>query len=309
MAGHFFLNYGGPGGQWTSTDVNNTSRLDKICRDSHGMPIRKVGYIIKGIYVTVCTYGIHRALRLDIPEMASKETIDAFNKAKKAGLRICNTEYALLGNNCVTAVAEALNTLDSRITPKDMVWPWNLDKNVKKYGRYYPENTVTGSFIAKYTEIADREFFSFMRTHHWTEKTIDFNQDIITHAYGKTRGTGERTKSTLIELGWVKEDKNHVLRPTNEAPIEFKTELENFNHDHEKMLHLKSLYKTAAGFFSRNARDFFKDNPDYETALGRVKQQATKNPAGASAAALTILDKEQLRDEDAMDPASTNKPS
>ncbi|KTD75306.1 hypothetical protein [Legionella waltersii] len=292
---HFFLNYGGPGGHWTSEDSRLTSQLDRSCRQTYGMPNRKVQYVVKGITVTVYTYGIHRALSLDLPKRASSESIDAFKKAKKVGEQICTTEYTFLGNNCVTAVANVLNTLDSRITPRDMVLPWNLDKNIKKYGKYYPEKTVAGDFIAKYTEIANREFFSFVRKRHWTEKTINSNQDIIDHAYGKTSGTGERTKSTLIELGWVKEDTNHVLRPTNKAPHEFKVGLEEFNLQHEKMLNLKRLYKTEAGFFSRNARDFFKDNPDYDTALNRIRQQAIKNPNGASSKVLQTIRNTTIR--------------
>lgn len=296
MSMHFFLNYGGPGGQWASDDLNKTNQLDSICRNTYVIPIRKVQFNVKGIDVTICTYGVHRALRLDVPEGASRETIDAFEKAKKAGLHIIRTKYVLLDNNCVTAVAKVLNNLDSRMTSEDVIWPWNLDENVKKYGNYYPENTVANSFMIKYTEIADREFFSYMRTRHWTEKTITSNQDIIAHAYGKTGGTGERTKSTLIELGWVTEDEKHILRPTNKAPIEFKAGLKTFNRDYEKMLHLKNLYKNEASFFSRNTRDFFKDNPNYETALQRVKQQAIKNPTGASAKVITVLNKEQLKD-------------
>jgi hypothetical protein len=286
---HFFLNYGGPGGKWVSDTLDVTNYLDAVCRNSYGRPVRYVKYTIKGVEVTVCTYGIHRALRLDVPDGASQETINAFMEARKIGRGFCSTAYVLLGNNCVTAVAKALNSLDNRITPWDMILPWNLDKNLKKYGKYYPKNTIFGYFIDKYTEIADREFFSFMRARHWEEKTINSNRDIIAHAYGKTEGTGERTKSILIELGWVKEDKHHVLRPTEQAPAEFKIGLEEFNRDHEKMLRLKNLYKTEAGFFSLNARNFFKDNPDYETALDRIKQQALKNPTGASANVLKIV--------------------
>ncbi len=131
MPMHFFLNYGGPGGKWASDNLEETSRLDSICRDKYVIPIRKVQFNIKGIDVTICTYGVHRALRLDVPDGASQETIDAFNKAKYARVQILRTKYSLLANNCVTAVAKVLNTLDSRMTPEGVVWPCNLDENVK----------------------------------------------------------------------------------------------------------------------------------------------------------------------------------
>ena len=113
MAKHFFLNYGGPGGRSTSDTLDNTNYLDKACQEFYGMPVRKIQYNIKGVDVTVCTYGIHRALRLDIPDGASQDTINAFEEAKKVSLETCDTEYTLLGNNCVTAVAKALNSLDN----------------------------------------------------------------------------------------------------------------------------------------------------------------------------------------------------
>ena len=284
-----FLNYGGPGGSWISQDEKIIQQLDQECKNFYGSPIRKVSYEIKGITVTVCTYGIHRSLHLEIPKNASEETKKLFDLAFNEGRIFCSKEYHLLSNNCVTAVAKILNILDNKITPANVVYPWSLDANIKKYCGNYDANIMASQFIAQYQSKVHQEFFSFIRKRHWTKERIKTTEDIILHSYGKTGGTGERTKSTLLKLGWVTEDKNHVLRPTNKAPLEFKAGLEKYNNDYDKVLKLKNLYKHNAGIFSRHAHVFFKDKPDYATALGRLKKQALKNPSGASAKVLSAM--------------------
>ncbi|CEK10732.1 hypothetical protein [Legionella hackeliae] len=46
----------------------------------------------------------------------------------------------------------------------------------------------------------------------------------------------------MIELGWVIEDKNRILRPTEKAPLDFKTGLEAYNKDYEKVQRLQSAF-------------------------------------------------------------------
>lgn len=285
MGKSYYLNYGGPGGLWGSENPEDIEFLDNECRKHYGMPIRKVRYMIQGINVTICTYGIHRALRLDIPDNASKETVNMFEDLKDLAEEIIEDDYELLNNNCVTSVARVLNYLVPNILPKKLIWPWSLDKNIKKNCKNYLPNTDTSNFINKYTEISDRHFFSFSKGYDWDDNQPS-NRDIIKNAYGKRK---ERTKSALIELGWVTEDTNHILHPTDASPLEFKRDLAEFNLDHEKVVMLKNLYKSEAGFFSRNVRNFFKDNPNYETALKRVIAQARKNPQGAAFKVLKSL--------------------
>lgn len=289
MPNQFFLNYGSPEEAWMTLDESRIFFIDKNCKEIYGEPIRYIQLKIKDVNVIICTYGIHRGLILFIPDDASNETKSAFDQAKNISFEIVSTEYNILTNNCVTAVAKVLHALDPRTTSPHVIWPWTLDSNIKKYGKYYPEHTVAGQFMTKYHQISKRECFSFLRTRHWEKSIIDSNQDIISHAYGKTGGTGERTKSTLLQLGWVIEDKQHMLRPTDKSPKDFKEGLESFNQDYENMLHVKQLYLSQASILSKNARIIFKDNPDYETALARINEQAQKNPKGASAKVLEIL--------------------
>lgn len=230
----FFLNYGGPGSRWMAEDREIIQQLDEACQKSYFWPIRKVTYEIKGITATVCTYGLHRALLLEIPDNAPEQTVHMYEQAKKAGKIVRCKDYKQLRNNCVTAVAAALNCLDSNMVPPDVVLPWSLDAQLDLYCGYYQENTTTNFFITKYQEKVRGEFFSFFRTRHWTKNKISTSEDIIAHAYGQTGGTGERTKSTLLELGWVVEDNNRILRPADDAPNDFKMALEAYNQDFEK---------------------------------------------------------------------------
>ncbi|CEK10731.1 hypothetical protein [Legionella hackeliae] len=112
---YFFLNYGGPGGRWWTQNSSDIAILNKACIDNYGSPTRQLTYKIKGITVTVCTYGIHRALLLHLPDGASHETDALFRQAAKIGTELCGNEYKLLSNNCVSAVAQVLNCLDKNI--------------------------------------------------------------------------------------------------------------------------------------------------------------------------------------------------
>jgi hypothetical protein len=285
----FFLNYGGPGGKWSSFTDSDIRNLQQACQNFYGMPHREIHYQIHGVTVSVMTYGIHRALLLEIPRDASQAILNHFKLACIKAEHICQENYSVLNRNCVTAVAQTLHQLDSKITEENVVWPWTLDANLKKYYEYYyPESSMQGQFIAKYNEIAGREYFSLGKERHW-EKNIDSPDDIIQQAYSKNTGTGERTKSSLIELGWVAEDENKILRPTDKAPLEFRKNLEAFNQDFEKMLNLKELYTKHANVLSLNAMHFFKDNPSYDTAISRLTEQAKNNPKGASAKVLETI--------------------
>lgn len=203
-----------------------------------------------------------------------------------------NDEYHLLANNCVTATSRILNCLDSKIIPRDMVVPWNFDAQLKKYCGSYAQESAIGQFVSAYQKDVHNQSFARFRTNHWTNHRIVSEADIIKHSYDG----GERTKSTLIKMGWVVEDQNKILRAGPAAPRVFATGLEEYNRDYEKVQDLKKLYKENAGPFSRHAREFFKDNPDYETALGRIKAQAAINPDGASAKVMKIVTSSMQKD-------------
>lgn len=305
---HFFLNYGGPGGKWFSDKQQAMRDLDDACKKTYGWPIRRASYVIHGLKITVHTYGLHRALSLEVPKGASPETTIMFEKAKIQAQFLCTKEYALLRNNCVSAVAAVLNELDNNTVPPDIVFPWSLDAWLKQYCGHYATNKMTNDFIGKYQEKINNESFSFFRKRHWLTTQISSAEDIILHAYGKTGGTGERTKSTLLELGWVSEDTTHLLIPTPKAPLDFQKGLTAYNQDYKNVCKLKKLYRQEAGFFSYHAYAFFKDQPDYATALDRLKEQAVKNPKGASASVLRRLNNSTDLNEDCDNKASSFSP-
>ena len=73
------------------------------------------------------------------------------------------------------------------------------------------------------------------------------------------------------------------------APADFREGLDSYNDDFAKVQHLKALYQKEASVFSFNKHHFFDDNPDYETAIGRLEEQQRRNPHGASAKVLSII--------------------
>jgi hypothetical protein len=298
MSKHFFLNFGGPGGLWASDTESQTSDLDVACRENYGSPTRSEVYKVGGLTAKVYTYGIHRALRVDLPDDPDAQTRATYYKLRDQVIDIIRKDYKLLKFNCVTAVATVLNILDPRMTSKDMVLPWSLDKNLGDYRRYsvgYDKKTTPALFIEKYQELVHKESFSLFRRKNWADKKVQSTEDIILHVYGKNGNSGERTKSSLMELGWVK-DENGILLPTEKAPVDFKEGLIKYNQDWVKVLALKSAYIKEAGFFSKNARDFFKDNPNYETALKRIADQAIKNPKGASSKVFSHVQSQTLQE-------------
>lgn len=311
---YFYSNYGRPMEENFTNKLEEARKLQQNCRDFYGPPARELviqdqdGKGIRGINVTVYTHGIHRSVMLHLPKDASDETRELFKKIRTKAAAFCQGEhenYKVLSKNCVTSVSSILNYLDPKITPPDMVVPWSLDANIKKHAKTYAENSLEQSFITKYQEIANKEVFSSFKTYHWESNTINSSTDIVSHAYGKAGGTGERTKSTLVELGWVVEDKiSHLLWPTDKAPPDFKTGLEAYNNDYEKVQELKQLYNEKVTGFSRN--NLFKNDPDYETAIKRIKAQAEINPNGASAAVLKELNDRQISTPSTTDNVTTN---
>lgn len=274
----FFLNYGGPGGYWFSQTLSN--KLHDACIKFYGHPIREVEYNVKGLSIVVHTYGIHRALHVRLPKDATEETRALFSKVAKKAWDFCDKPYSLLGNNCATSVSHVLHTIDPRFSSGKTVLPWSLDQDLKHY--CHSENVEVIPFIEKYHEKIREDKFSFFRKSHWGGKKIESLNEIVRHVYGRGEYKGERTRSTLLEMGWITLGKNGECLPTDKAPKEFYQGLNTFNEDWKKVRELKSSYQEEAGLLSRNFRKLFGDNPDYETAKQRLIEQAQNNPGGAS---------------------------
>lgn len=145
--------------------------------------------------------------------------------------------------------------------------------------------------------MAQKEAFSSfkIKPKHWERQGLDTSEQIIEHAYGRTGGTGERTKSALIDLGWVKEDSKGFLRPTEKAPAAFSQGLTNYNQDYERVIELKKLYRQEGGLISSLGSNIFKDNPNYQTALIRLQEQAKDNPKSTAAKVIKALDSDTSR--------------
>jgi hypothetical protein len=285
----FFLNYGGPDNELTS-NPERIAALDKACQREYTGAVRSVTSMVKGVQLTVHTYGIHRALTCEIPNDATPAVRARYELALYTAERDILRPYDLVRHNCVTSVATILNGLDSGLTSANVVSPWTLDANLKEYCGDYEENSAAALFINEYQKTMRQERFSLLRIRTWTDERIESVTDIIKHSYGRGKeGSGERTKSTLIKLGWVTEDKKGTLIPSFNAPAEFSDGLNAYNEDFARVQHLKSLYKKEASVFSFNKNHFFDDNPDYQTALARLEAQERRHPHGASAKVLKII--------------------
>lgn len=85
MPTYFFSNYGGPGEGYDSVP-ENIELSQKRCKQYYTGAVRDVSFQVKGIDVTVHTYGIHRAVTLTLPDGASPEP--ARSIAKHATLQL-----------------------------------------------------------------------------------------------------------------------------------------------------------------------------------------------------------------------------
>ncbi|VVC75389.1 hypothetical protein AQUSIP_06790 [Aquicella siphonis] len=124
----FLVNYGGPVCALTSMDSQYDNILQK-CKDFYGGTPEAIGFTIKGIDVTYYKIGIHRMIKVELPDSVeedlkssdkdirqkAKETKKLYTTARIKAGDFNTTGYKLLGNNCVSAVANILNTLDSSI--------------------------------------------------------------------------------------------------------------------------------------------------------------------------------------------------
>ncbi len=275
----FMLNYGGPGGLWWTSNVDKIIKLDKICQDCYGPPTRTEELYIKGVNIKVLTYGIHRGLYVELPEDPSLEARNIYTTLSNVTFNFCDKPYNLLGNNCVTSVATALHKLDQKITKEHIIFPWTLDAIVKKYQYLQSKDATLRQFFEIYQKKLNQETYLPFRKNRLKLQEIKSSKEIILNAHSKDKSKRERTKSSLIELNWVTEDKHGILHPTKKAPTDFIQGLNEFNNETRKVRVLEIIYNDEIrNLTSKTKKSLFNDKPDYETALLRIQSPKTKLP-------------------------------
>ncbi|CAM3109323.1 Uncharacterised protein [Legionella steigerwaltii] len=140
----FLVNYGGPAPQFSSNSHSFSETL-KACEKFYQSQAKSTAFTVHGLDVTYYQVGIHRMVKVDLPdqvleEMKSNdsatrkkaiETKKLFDKAKSQASDFNTKDYKLLGNNCVSAVANVLNTIDPSILGGvHKIVPQVLDGNV-----------------------------------------------------------------------------------------------------------------------------------------------------------------------------------
>jgi|GEM_PF-4845880 hypothetical protein len=141
----FLVNYGGPVNALTSMQSQFDHILEE-CKKFYGGTPEAIGFTIKGINVTYYKIGIHRMIKVELPDSVeedlkssdktirqkAKETQQLYTAARVSAGDFNTTGYKLLGNNCVSAVANILNTLDPSILGGEKkIVPQLLDKKVE----------------------------------------------------------------------------------------------------------------------------------------------------------------------------------
>ncbi|MCW8408814.1 TMEM222 family protein [Legionella sp. PATHC035] len=140
----FLVNYGGPAPQ-LSTNSHSFPETLKACEKFYHSQIKSSAFTVNGLDITYYQVGIHRMIKVDLPEqvledMKSKdsatkkkalETRKLFDKAKSHASDFNTKDYKLLGNNCVSAVANVLNIIEPRILGgAHKIIPQVLDDNM-----------------------------------------------------------------------------------------------------------------------------------------------------------------------------------
>ncbi len=226
----FFVNFGGPGGYWLSNTDDLTNTLINACTSYYGGPMwtQQASCMVNGLQATIYSFGIHRALRLELPPDAPQAVQDSFYDTKKLALTLCDKEYKLIHNNCATTVAAVLNSLDKNLTPNHIISPWALDDEFKDYiKRSIKEKDATlQNFMQRYQQIVNEEFLFFEKP-HWMYHEIQSLTDLIEKSHDKK--FEERSRATLYELGWIigmNHDNKFVLGKN--APSDFREGLRKY---------------------------------------------------------------------------------
>ncbi|STY31214.1 Uncharacterised protein [Legionella wadsworthii] len=140
----FLVNYGGPSSQ-LSTNKNSFQGILTECEKFYHAQVKSTAFSVHGLDVIYYRVGIHRMAKVELPDqvlehMKSKdadvrkkaiETKKLFDKVKSSASDFNTKDYKLLGNNCVSAVANVLNTMEpSMLSGAHKIIPQVLDENM-----------------------------------------------------------------------------------------------------------------------------------------------------------------------------------
>jgi hypothetical protein len=293
----FYLNYGGPGFDSGLVDgAENIKRAYSECHEVYGKPHRKLALQFEelpGLVVTVHTDGIHRSLTVELDgAVRDRKSLAAYRKLKNAANEECYEEYNFFGHNCVRATASVISALNEHLKPENRFSfgkytfgtktfvPWNLDAMLKRYIKRRPSILVTvkedafAEFKERYNESIHKSHYSFFVANNWQNRSITSADDIIGKAYGHRAGKGERTKSVLLEMGWVTEDENQMLHPTDKAPKEFQDGLNSYNQDLYTVQWLKEEF-IRQGASPKEVKKLFRHDPDTSAVLQKLQYMET----------------------------------
>lgn len=140
----FLVNYGGPVPQFSSNN-HSFSGVLAACEKFYHSKVKSTAFTVNGLDVTYYQVGIHRMVKVDLPDQVIEdmksddqairkkaiETKKLFDKAKSSASDFNTKDYKLLGNNCVSAVANVLKTIKpSLLGGVHKVIPQVLDENM-----------------------------------------------------------------------------------------------------------------------------------------------------------------------------------
>lgn len=129
----FFIDYGGPGDEFFATDRDTIASMEDEYENTF-IKVKKTEFFNEGLKITLIAYGIHRCLLVQetAEAVGNAEKEQRFEKARGLAYDFTVSKYHLLSNNCVTACSNTLHAIDAHFSKK-LVFPWALDKEVKKY--------------------------------------------------------------------------------------------------------------------------------------------------------------------------------
>jgi hypothetical protein len=147
MPRSFLVNYGGPGGATLSSMSSQYNRILEACKKKYGGTPKATGFTLNGLDVTYYQIGVHRMIKVELPdsvkhdlksmkhEVRSKaaEKMQLYSKVFARASDFNTHKYALLSNNCVSAVANVLNTLEpSILAGQKKIVPQLLDSKIRE---------------------------------------------------------------------------------------------------------------------------------------------------------------------------------
>lgn len=140
----FLVNYGGPRTP-LSTSSLSFPKIFEACEEFYQSQLKSTSFTVKGLDVTYYQVGIHRMVKVDLPEQVlenlksknaaiknkAMETRKLFYTAQSSASDFNTKDYKLLENNCVSAVANVLNTIEPKLLGgAHKIVPLVLDDNM-----------------------------------------------------------------------------------------------------------------------------------------------------------------------------------